>query len=363
MEVKLEGSIYYENLPDIRLIDVPVPANPRLAFSLPLFHCDMYAGKRDDYLDRYNQMFTKPAIWTAMGLLHNSDLGENGIKCYFHIEDRLEDVVVPYLKEQDVPDDYIRVIALPEKYQTNPEVESTHFGKKFLGLYDDALMSEVEDLFTIDTDMFLCARDVHANAHRLYRDLTSPVIKGQLCPYDFEYVRFNYAYYIRQPFFGAGLTTQELDATGWINEGFDMFESKNMLKPAKIEKYAYERFGLKYRLFENVPASDYVVRPFVSGQIYKIPTAHAFVDFIKEYGHHCYNDESIMSLYFAANSVTPIHLKIATGITMFINENMFNPDEQIYFAHYKDDFDMTPNHLCYKAFYTSALNLLAKFAT
>ena len=320
----------------------------------------MYASRREDYLEKYNQMFTKPAVWVAMSMMYNSDLGEKGVKFYFHIEEKLEDTVIPYLKGLGVPDNYIRVISLPERYQTNPDVNSTYFGKKFLGTFDDALTLQIEDIYTIDTDMFLCARDVDAKAHTLYRDLTSPVIKGQLCSYDFEYVRFNYAYYIRQPFFAAGITTHELDATGWINEGFDMFQSKNMLKPAKIEEYAYQRFGLEYKLFENVPASDYVVRPFVSGQIYKIPVQHPFFDFINTYGYQCYNDEGMMSLYFASHGLTPMPLKIATGLTMFINENMYTDSEAVYFAHFKEDFDTDPTHPCYKAFYISVMNLLSK---
>ena len=341
---------HYLNLHDIRFKDPNVVPNRQLAFSIPLFESHYYGKKYDQYFDLYNDVFTKPALWSAMSFLWNSDLGENGIKFYFHIEPSVYDRVSSYLWANGVPDEYIRKIELPDNFEYNEDVAHTQFGKKFLCFYDDDV--DVDAWNIIDSDVFLCG----SGQSGLYRELTSALLRGSISVHEFNWVRYNYCFYMKRVFYAAGLTTGELDATGWINEGFDLWKSKNMLKPNKIEQLCFSRYKLDYKFNENVAASDYVVRPFVSANLLQIPRDHDFVHFFKEHGHQCYHEEGLLGIYFMAKNIVPIRLDQVTGIPRYLWAEEYKPGQDTYLAHYLDSEQKFGTE-AYSDFYLSMLRM------
>lgn len=349
----MDKKVHCMNLPDIRFVDPNVQMNNELCFSISLFESHFYSGMDDRYFDIYNQVFTRPALWTAMSFLWNSDLGENGIKVFFHVEDNVYDIVYPYLRECGVPDKYIRKIILPDNYQYDEEVNHTQFGKKFMCFYDDEL--GVNSVNIIDSDMFLCTRN---DKQSLYRDLTCPVVRNNISIHEYKFVRYNFCYYMQKVVYAAGASKKFFDSTGWVNEGFNMFESKNMLNPVEIERYCFDKYKLEYKIGENIPASDYVVRPFVSANLCQIPLDHDFVSFFLEYGHQCYHEEGLLGMYFLAKGITPIRLDQVLGIPRYLHEDEYSETAQAYLAHYIDK-EQNPDSRCYADFYRSMLDVIS----
>ena len=348
MATNMDKKKHCTDLYDIPFVDPEVPANDVLAFSISLFESDYYSGMDPRYFDIYNEVFTKPAIWSAMSFIWNSDLGANGVKFYFHIEDRVFDIVQEYLKECQVPEEYIRKITLPKEYAYNQNINHTQFGKKFMCFYDDDL--RVENINIIDSDIFLC---VKKEKQAFYRDLTCPTVRNTIAIHEFRHSRWNYRSYMKKVIYGSNVAPRDLMNTGWINSE-DMYSGDNMLKPGNIEKFCYEKYDLKYDLFEDISEHNYIVRPFVSANLCQIPTEHPFVKFFKEYGHLCYHEEGLLGMYFTAENIIPVRLDQVLGIPRFLFENDFNEGYDAYLAHYVEA-EPNPDHRCYADFYKSML--------
>ena len=339
---------HYLKLHDIQFKDPDIKPNRQLAFSISLFESHFYSSRDPQYFELYNDVFTKAALWSAMSFLWNSDLGENGIKFYFHIEPSVYDLAYAYLSENGVPDEYIRKVELPEAFKYNPQVEHTQFGKKFLCFYDDEV--DVDAWNIIDSDVFLCGKSKAG----IYRELTSALLRENIAVHEFNWVRYNYCYYMKRVFYAAGLTLHELNNTGWINDQSDIWQSENMLKPNKIEQMCFSRYGLDFKFNENVPASDYVVRPFVSANLLQIPTRHDFVEFFKAHGQQCYHEEGLLGIYFMAKNIVPLRLDQITGIPRYLWAAEYNPEQDTYLAHYLDAEQAFESE-CYADFYVSML--------
>lgn len=350
MSTNMDKKQHCMKLHDIRFKDPDIKPNRQLAFSIPLFESDFYSGRDDRYFELFNDVFTKPAMWAAMSFLWNSDLGENGIKFYFHIEPSVYHIASEYLLENGVPEEYIRLVELPEGYKYNEAVEHTQFGKKLMCFYDDD--ADVDAWNIIDTDVFLCSKEKAG----FYRDLTSPFLRKNIAVHEFRLVRYNYCFYMKRVFYAAGLTLHELNNTGWVNDQSNIWESENMLKPNRIEQLCFSRYDLDYKINENVPAADYVVRPFVSANLLQIPTDHDFVEFFKKYGHQCYHEEGLLGIYFFAKNIIPVRLDEILGIPRFLWESSFDESAETYLAHYVDE-DQNENNACYVDFYRSMLQM------
>lgn len=347
----IDRKTYFSNLDDIKFVDPNVSKNNKLAFSIPLFESGLYRTREENlYLASYNSMYTKAAIWSAMSFLWCSNLGSNGVKFYFHVEDKVADIAVPYLREHGVPEEYIRVLSLPPEFEYDRDMHATPFGKKFMWMFDDNMDALLVSV--LDSDFFLCTK---AGKQDLYRDLTSPILRDQIALMGFRWVRFNYGYKLREYIAGAGLNQKFLDKTGWVVPGGDLKGTQNFTDPAAIERACFERYGLKYRFKENVPASDYVVRPTISTQFIQVPTHHEFVEFIKEYGHQCYQDEGLFSMYFMAHA-SPIGLDQLLGVPRFLWQKEWDLSTETYFAHYMDN-EITPEHPCYADFYKCMMKI------
>lgn len=349
MSTNMDKKQHYMKLHDIKFKDPDIKPNRQLAFSIPLFESHFYSGRDERYFNLFNDVFTKGAMWSAMSFIWNSDLGENGVKFYFHIESNVYDLVYEYLYDNGVPDEYIRKIDLPEEYKYNDDVKHTQFGKKFMCFYDDL---DVHAWNIIGSDIFLCS----SNKVGMYRDLTSPFVRNNISVHEFKLVRYNYCFYMQRIFYAAGLTMNDLANTGWVNDQSDIWKSENMIKPNRIENLCFSRYDLEYKINEDVPSSDYVVRPFLGISLLQIPNNDDFISFFKKYGHKCYHDEGLLSMYFLANNIIPIRLDEVLDIPCFIWENAFNPKVNTYLAHYIDD-EQTPGSECYVDFYLSMLRM------
>ena len=124
-----------------------------LAVSVPLFHSELDTQYAKFDVERFQEVHCRGAIWAAMSLIKNSDLGDNGTPLYFHIEDKAWDYALPVFKKFKVPQDWLRKVSVPT-VEHEYKINKTHFGKKYIPLLDDGIDSEV--LLILDSDAFTC---------------------------------------------------------------------------------------------------------------------------------------------------------------------------------------------------------------
>ena len=172
-----------------------------LAISVPLFHPEL-----DSYnVDRFQSIHCKGAIWAGLSLIQNSDLGDNGVPLYFHIEDKVWDDAMPVFEQFGVPKDWCRKMQLPTssekcglKVTTKPQ-----FGKSWMGLVDDDIDPDI--LMILDSDLFTC---VTGERFKLYDKLTLPILKIQPSMTYFQMRDLPYWWWVSIVLLASGLPDQ-----------------------------------------------------------------------------------------------------------------------------------------------------------
>ena len=151
---------YIEQLPGCVFPDPGAMDNKVLAISIPLFHSEY---DRSDIVTEFDEnnflnIHCRGAIWAAAAMLTNTDLAENGVGVYFHIEDAIWDMAYEFFQGFGVPEKVMRKITIPEA----PPVEDewtfegpgVQWGKKYMCLIDPEISPEIYML--VDSDTFFC---------------------------------------------------------------------------------------------------------------------------------------------------------------------------------------------------------------
>ena len=141
-------------LPTI-LYSVPeAKTDNQLAISIPLFHSNFQWIENGIKTERFQQVHCRGAIWTALSLLYNTDLGAKGVRVYFHIEDTVWDTAMPIFEKFGVDAEWLRKVTMPNA-KSAADVENVHYGKKFMCLLDTEIKPDV--FLIVDSDAFICA--------------------------------------------------------------------------------------------------------------------------------------------------------------------------------------------------------------
>ena len=261
-------------LPVIEFPEYPI-TDREIAVTIPLFHSDIdSATLKPSTLDRLTSIHAKGAIWTALGLIHNTDLAERGVGIYFHIEDKIYDALQPLFESFSVPETHLRPmsIAMPS---TARNLKSPLYGKKFMCV-DDKLINVARWLI-MDSDAFVCSAKDKLNWYDKLKVFQNPsALKSRPTRYDKEI----YHIWVRGVCLAAGLQFQEdEDLRGQ-------------------EKRAFYTLGhwrhSPYRLpaLENDP-----IRSYLCTQMFLLPMQHRLVDHIREHYKTCYQDEFLLGLW------------------------------------------------------------------
>ena len=230
-----------------------------LAVSIPLFHSDLDTQYEDFDVERFKQVHCKGALWAGMSFLKNTDLAENGVPLYFHIEDKVWDTAMSVFDDYGIPESWCRKMTtpLPEK-APELQVNKTHFGKTYLGLLDAEIDTDV--LLILDSDFFTCTAE---HRFKIYDKLTSQILKKQPAMTYFQMRDLPYYWWVSLCLLASGLP--------------DKLVGKRPV--AELEKDAFERLGFDKEVDMTLKEKDTVQRFFTENYMMTFPRGHETRDF------------------------------------------------------------------------------------
>ena len=230
-----------------------------LAISIPLFHSELDTQYEDFDEERFKQVHCKGAIWAGMSFLKNTDLAENGVPLYFHIEDTIWDVAMSVFESYGIPESWCRKMTAPLPEQ-EPElrVNKTQFGKTYLGLLDDQIDADV--FLILDSDFFTCTE---GDRFKVYDTLTSTLLKNQPAMTYFQMRDLPYYWWVSLCLLASGLPDQLIGK-----------------RPvAELEKEAFQRLGFDKEVDLELKEKDSVQRFFTENYMMTFPREHPTRDF------------------------------------------------------------------------------------
>ena len=220
----------------------------KLAISIPLFHSKIDTGTMAAFdADRIGEVHAKAAVWAAMALHNNTDLIQNGVGIYFHVEDTVYDIVVEMLKRFAVPIEAIRTMTLPK---TDSDIQHPHYGRKLMCLDDTEINPDA--WLIVDTDAFVCSsKNRLAWSHRLASQIHPSTVQLQ----------------------NESGTTYELWVYGvCMAVGLPFDPEADLFMQ---EQRAFYKLSFNYQLYQGqdkLTAETIGVRPFIASQLTFIPT-------------------------------------------------------------------------------------------
>ena len=230
-----------------------------LAVSIPLFHSDLDTQYEDFDIERFREVHCKGALWAGMSFLKNTDLAENGVPLYFHIEDKVWDTVMSVFDAYGIPESWCRKMTtpLPEK-EPELKVNKTQFGKVYLGLLDEAMDPDV--LLILDSDFFTCTEE---HKFKIYDTLTSTMLKNQPSMTYFQMRELPYYWYVSLFLLASGLPDKLIGR-----------------RPvAALEREAFERLGFDKEVDLSLKEADKVQRFFTENYMMTFPRGHETREF------------------------------------------------------------------------------------
>ena len=261
---KLKDAKIHENKPHIvKLPTITMEPYDRhsteLAVSIPLFHSELDTQYIPFNVDRFQNVHCKGAIWAGMSLIKNTDLVDNGVPLYFHIEDKVWDDAIPVFRDFGIPDGWCKKITAPALEKT-PElkVNKAQFGKTYIGLLDEDIDPDV--LLILDSDFFTCST---GGRYRIFDTLTSPLLKRQPAMTYFSMRKVPYYWWVGMALLASGLP--------------DKLVYKRRLQ--ELEKEAYQRLGFNRAVDESLKPADTVHRFYTENYMMTFPRGHETRDF------------------------------------------------------------------------------------
>ena len=123
-----------------------------LTISIPMFHSSHgWIGGFDENqnfdINIFRNIYVKGMAWTAYSLLSNTDLGDNGVRIVFHIEDKIYEHCKHLLNQYGVPEDWIKVTTFSEP---DNEIKHPRHGKKHYVFADPDIDTDVIALWDAD---------------------------------------------------------------------------------------------------------------------------------------------------------------------------------------------------------------------
>lgn len=283
---KLRDAKVHESKPHIAKLPVKQMSDyertsTALAISIPLFHSELDTQYQNFDVERFRGIHCKGAIWAGMSLLKNSDLGDNGVPLYFHIEDKIFDDALPVFKEFGIPESWCRKITAPVS-ETEPElkVNKTQFGKTYLGLLDDEIDTDI--LMLLDSDFFTCPAD---EKFEFYKILTDPILKRQPAMTYFNMRDVPYYWYVGMCLLASGLP--------------DKMVYKEKLQD--LEQRAYQRLGFEKAVDPELSAQDMVRRYYTENYMMTFPRGHETRDFAIENIATCHTAPYLFGMWSEYN--------------------------------------------------------------
>ena len=302
-------------LPIVRYPDQHITTN-KIAISIPIFHSDIDSGTLTEFnADRIRDIHAKAAVWAAIALHNNTDLTQNGVGIFFHVEDTVHATVAEMLSKFAVPSNHIRTMTFPK---TDTHIQHPHYGKKLMCLDDTGI--DPDAWLIVDTDAFICS-----SQHRLawYHKLLSQTHPSTMQAETEGGTAYNI--WVYGVCLAVGLP---------FDPETDMFMQ---------EQRAFYKLGFDYQSHDT-PENQWT-RPFIASQLTFIPTAHPICDFLRQHYLNCYQDEFLMAMWHMKhNDITPLDdIPLYYNASDYINRDKSH-DTDGYLLHISDNTEDTDQY-------------------
>ena len=267
---KLTDYVRHDNKPHIAELPIQkfrdYPRNStELAISVPLYHPDFPDSSKYN-VDNFRDVHCKGAIWAAMSMIHNTDLGDRGVPLYFHIEDKVWDDAMPVFEDFGVPKAWCRQMTLP-KPTVKLVADKPQFGKSLMALIDRKIDADVTMI--LDSDFFTCASGPKIE---LYDKLTLPLLKRQPSMTYFHRKNLPYWWWI-----GVVLGSACLPV--------DLMQKHPL---PIVEQMGYKQLGFEKETLDTAKPHDLVNRYFADEYIKTFPRTHPARNFAIDLIPQCY---------------------------------------------------------------------------
>ena len=265
---------HIERLPVAEFPEYPI-TDRELAVTIPLFHSDIdSATLKPSTLDRLKSIHAKGAIWTALGLINNTDLAERGVGIYFHIEDTIYDALLPVFESFGVPEAHLRPMRL-DIPEVRADIKSPIYGKKLMCVEDRLI--NVARWLIMDSDAFVCSAERKLNWYDKFKVFQNPsAMKARPVVYSEK----DYPTWVHGVCLAAGIPFK-------IDEDL-----------RSQEKRAFYSLGHWRQSPYRLPAfQDDPTRMYIATQMFLLPMGNEIVDHIREHYKTCYQDEFLLCLW------------------------------------------------------------------
>ena len=272
----MENKPHIKHLPVIAYPAQQGVSNTEIAVSIPIFYSGVDFVQLGDEVgfdhERFKSIHCKGAIWVAISILANTDLADNNVGVFFHVEDRIYDAAKTVFDEFGVPEEFVRKIEIPDSEYR--EMSNPHFGKKFMCLIDDEFNPEVNMI--VDSDSFFCSK---RGKIRLYDKLTNQTFKRNPSAMH-SHISSRKCY---------GWLKGACEAAGILLEPeYDLVAQ---------EKMVYDALGLPLEPAKELRCEDEVLKHYCFTNVMTIPSDSDVSEFVSKHFNQCYQDECLLSLW------------------------------------------------------------------
>lgn len=246
-----------------------------VAVSIPLFHSPVDSKVHVPIAaQRMRDIHAKGAIWSAISMIRNTDISQNGVGIYFHIEDKVFDMVIDVFEEFKVPSKFIRKMSIDAPVG---QIKHPHFGKKMMCIEDSI---ETERWLISDSDTFFCSTENRIDIYDRLKVFENP---STFISEEAYYTHENYNQWVHGVCFGAGIP---------------FFPDENLRLQEKRAFYSLGHWRSNYRL-PPLPSdpNEKIVRTYICTQMLLLPMQHKIIDHLKEAYKKSYHDEFLFGLW------------------------------------------------------------------
>lgn len=275
----------------------------KLAISIPLFSSSFQFIKEAKSREYFKQVHVKGAVWSALSMLHNTDLGKRGVKVYFHVEESVLKTAKIIFDAMGVTEDHIRVVKSSDIHGNVKNVKNLRYGKKFACLFDDLLIS---NWLVMDSDAFACTE---GDKIELYDLFESPWVLNNPVSFNYFLNKFTYQHWIDRIYDAIGKKP---------NKDLDLW---------KQEIWAFKSVGLD--IDNKLDAGkDGVVRPINKTVMFALGRESGLADFLRENIHRCCEDEFLIAMWSLTNPI--LSLSSMTSLPMFYSAGDYIKSSNFY---------------------------------
>ena len=234
--------------------------NDKLAVSIPLFHSAKDTQLKAYDTARFQEIHCKGAIWAGLSLIYNTDLGNNGVPLFFHIEDTVWEDALPVFHEFGVPADWL--VKIEDVPTSDKDLNRTQFGKKYMPLLDERFRTGFEVMAIMDSDSFiLCEQE---QVLSFYSNLTHILLQVQPSMSQVLLTRKEYGWWLFVKLLAAGLSPTMIDGDTPLN---------------KLEQKAYKSLGFERKLSKMYHRKAPVYGVWAENQIVTFPRDNPVIDY------------------------------------------------------------------------------------